>query len=301
MLTTEVVTRTPRPVRTALAAGLGFVLAVAGCGTAGAPSSAPVISVVTGNWALAQIASEVGGSHATVVDVVPAGANPRTAPLTTASAATVRAAAVVVIVGGGYQPTLEQAATSASHVVALDPAYGAAADGPWLVPGAMSKLAAALAAAMTAANPEARATYSNGVDDGTAEMGSLSADFQSSLSDCARKVIVTPDSQWAAMSSRFGLVDRSIGALSTPDAAQVRAAAVAVRAARATTLFSEPWVPDATILAAASSTGTKIKTLDTLAGTPAGGWPKGATYTRLMENDLAMLTSALQCSQIGQN
>ncbi|MCU4184376.1 metal ABC transporter substrate-binding protein [Acidiferrimicrobium sp. IK] len=293
--------RPPRSIRAIVAAGVGLVTLAAGCGGGGAPSSAPVVTVVTANSALAQVAAEVGGSHATVVDVVPAGANPRTAALDPAAARQLRQAAVVVMVGGGYQPALEAAAAGAAHLVTLAPTYAPAADGPWLDPELIAKLAPALADALSAANPAARATYANGANDVVAEMSSLSADFQNSLSDCTRRVIVTPDSEWSAMSRRYGITDRAVGASASPDPAAVAAAAAAVRAAGVKTVFSQPWVPDGTVTAAAAATDTKVKVLDTLDGVPAGGWPKGATYTRLMENDLSVITAALQCASMGTN
>ena len=276
-------------------------LVAAGCGGSGAPASAPVITVVTGLSPLAQIAGEVGGAHVRVVDVVPDGANPTTAALTAGAAATIRSAAVALVVGGGYQPAFEAAASGARRVLALTPAFGSPADGPWLDPTVVTRWAGMLATTLTAANPAAAATYANGARDVSAEMSSLSADFQNSLSDCPRKVIVTPDSTWAALSRRVGLTDRAVGTSVSPDPGTVQAAATAVRVAGARTVFSEPWVGDATVVAAAATAGSKVRQLDTLAGVPAGGWPRGATYSRLMENDLTVLTSALQCAQMGTN
>jgi ABC-type Zn uptake system ZnuABC Zn-binding protein ZnuA len=295
------VTRPLRSIRAALGIAAAAALVAGACGGGGTPSSAPVVTVVTGLSPLAQIASEVGGAHVRVIDVVADGTDPRTATLDAATTAQVRAAGVVLVVGGGYQPALEAAAATAPRVVALTPTFGAPADGPWLDPTVITRWAGMVASTLSAANPAAAGTYRNGARDVAAEMSSLSADYQNSLSDCPRKAIVTPDTTWSALSRSVGLTDRPIGASASPDASSVQAAVTAVRVAGAKTVFSEPWVPDGTVTAAAAATGTKVRQLDTLAGVPAGGWPKGATFTRLMENDLTVLTSALQCAQMGQN
>ncbi len=56
-----------------------LALTAAGCGAATSPGAAPpTIQVVTGLYPLAQAIQQVGGSTVSVIDVVPAGANPRT-------------------------------------------------------------------------------------------------------------------------------------------------------------------------------------------------------------------------------
>lgn len=276
-------------------------VAASGCGGASTPASAPVISVVTGLYPLAQVAAEVGGDHVRVTDVVPDGTNPLTAPVGAAAQTAIRSAAVVVDVGGGYQPALEAAAATAPRVVSVTATLGPAQSGPWLDPRQITRLASALQAAFSAANPAAASTYANGATDVAAEMSSVAADFQNSLSDCPRHVIVTADGSFAAMSRSFGLTDAVAGASASPAPADVARAADTVRNARATTVFSEPWVPSATVTAAAGVAGAKVRTLDTLIGAPSGGWPKGATLARLLENDLTVVTSALQCAGMGQN
>ncbi len=280
---------------------VALALCAAGCGAAGAaqpPADAP--TVVTGVWALAQIAAAVGGGALHVVDVVPPGTDPM-APLDAAEAAQVRAADVVVEVGGGYQPSLAAAASGDAHVVTVASSAQAADDGPWLDPADLDAVASRLAAVLATVAPAGSSTWSNGARDQAAEDSSLSADLHDSLSDCPRTTIVTPDRTFVDLADADGVTDRVVGAPAAPTGTQVAAATRVVEAARVTTVFSEPWVPAALVTAAARAAGAKVKSLDPLVGQPAGGYPRGATYSDELEEDLGALTAALSCPQMGQN
>jgi ABC-type Zn uptake system ZnuABC Zn-binding protein ZnuA len=257
--------------------------------------------VVTGVWALGQLADAVGGGRVKAIDVIPPGTDPYAA-LSAAQAAQVRAAAVVVDVGGGYQPSFEAAAAGAAHVVSMVTGAAPAARGPCLDPADLNAVAARLAAALTAADPAGRTTYTNGATDVVAEDSSLDADLHDSLSDCPRTTIVTPDGVFEDLASANGITDRPLtsSASAVDSAAAGAAAATTVERARVTTVFSEPYVDDAVVTAAARAAGVKVKSLDTLVGQPAGGYPEQADYSDELEKDLGVLTAALSCSQMGQ-
>lgn len=251
--------------------------------------------MVTGNWALAQLAAAVGGSRVQVVDPVAPGAGPA-APLAPAAAGDVRAAEILL------EPTGTDPAVSQPQVAAAAPAARRVDAGPagaWLVPADLTPVAARLADALRAADPAGAAAYANGARDVAAEMSSLSADLHDSLSDCPRQVIATADSTFVPLAAATGLTDRVVGT-APPTAAAVGAAARVVRAAGVVRVFAEPWVDDALVRAAAASAGAGVATLDTLAAPPAGGYPGGATYQALLEEDLGRLTAALACPSMGQ-
>lgn len=286
-----------------MTAGAVAVLVGATAGCAGASVARPAPGapvVVTGVWALGQIAASVGGGALRVVDVVPAGTDPM-APLTAAEAAQVASADVVIEVGGGYQPSFERAATGARHVVEMASNRQAADAGPWLDPKRLDATANALAAVLTAIDPKLAQTFANGARDVVAQDSSLSADLHVTLSDCPRSTIVTPDGTFADFAAANGITDRPIGTTPSPTPGQVDAAATEIRSTRATTAFTEPWTNDALITAATRQAGVKAAHLDTLVGAPAAGYPKGATYTCELEEDLGAMTVALSCPQMGQS
>jgi ABC-type Zn uptake system ZnuABC Zn-binding protein ZnuA len=277
-------------------AAMALLVLAAGCGGGSrAPASAPAIAVVTGLYPLAQAIAQIGGSKVAVVDVVPAGSDPRTYQLAAAQVSAVGAAAVVVEIGGGFQPSLEAAAIRAPRVVNLQSTLGSAATYVWLDPDLMRQAVSAIAAAMEAANPPAAGQYRDGAQAFSEAVASTGIDYQSTLSACPRRSFVTADDAFAGLARRYGLTDQVVGAAAAPDPASVAAAAARVKAAGLTTVFSEPFVPSGTVEAVAAAAHAKVRVLDPLSGAPPDGWPKQADYLRLMEANLGALNGALGC------
>jgi ABC-type Zn uptake system ZnuABC Zn-binding protein ZnuA len=283
-----------------LAAGL--VLTGAACsGASGGTVQArrPTLRVVTGLYPLAQAIQQIGQSAVSVTDIVPSGADPRSYHLTALQVAEVRAAPLVVVIGGGFQPSLESAAAGSPRVLRLGAALATADSYVWLDTDLMQRAATLMAAAMQQADPTAGRTYRAGAAAFSASVESTGIDYQSTLSVCPRRTIVTPDAAFAGMARRVGLTDQVVGTSTSPDPAHVEAQAAAAGAADVTTAFAEPFVPDATVRAVARSARLKIRTLDPLTGPPPGGWPRQANYLRLMEANLGALSAALGCPDTG--
>ena len=253
-------------------------------------SNAPVLHVVTGLYPLAQAVAQIGQSKVEVTDVVPPGTDPMDYELTKAQTAEVGQAELAVDVGGGFQPSFERAASSAHRVVSALSGAGSSDPYVWLDPNVMQRVTSALATAMEQANPAAAGLYEAGARAFSSELESTGIDYQNTLDACAVNVIFTPDGAFVDMAHQYGLQDlildspRSIGLVQNSDA---------------TTLFSEPWVSDALIGQIATETHKKVRTLDTLAGIPPGGWPHGAGLINLLEADLGALSSALGCPNEG--
>ena len=268
-------------------------LIAAGCRNGSASSAgAPVLHVVTGVYALAQAVGQIGQGRVSVLDVVPSGSDPKTYPLDPAEAGEVRAAQLVVDVGGGFQPSFE-AAAQATRVLSVASALGATDQYPWLDPAQMRRAISAIASAMEAADPQAAGLFRDGARAFAASLDSTGIDYQSTLSTCPRQMIFTPDAAFSRMAADYGLKDTVLGA--GTGGGSVQAAAAAVRAAGASTVFAETWVSSGAVDAVAGAAGAKVRTLDTLVGPPSGGYPPRADYFSLMESDLGSLSAALGC------
>ncbi len=277
---------------TAVAVGL---LALTGCqASAGTTVRTPAIAVVTGLYPIAQAAEQIGGPTVSVHDVVPAGSDPRTYQLSAAQITQVRTAAVVILAGKGFQPSLDAAGAGAPHVLNLGAALSSANPYVWLDPSLMGRAVSAIAAALETANPAASNVYRNGAQAFSAEVASTGIDYESTLSVCPRRTIVTADGAFVGMARTYGLHDQVISAAAQSGVA-LHAAAAAVRATDATTAFREPFVATGAIDAVAAAAHLKLRTLDPLMGPPPGGWPRQADYIRLMEANLGALNSALGC------
>jgi zinc transport system substrate-binding protein len=273
-----------------------IAMVAAGCSqSAPADASAPVLTVATGLYPMAQAIQQIGQSKVSVTDVVPAGSDPTSYRLGPTQALQVRHAGLVVEIGGGFQPSFEQAAVGASDVLGLQARLNAADPYVWLDPNMMQKAVGLIAGAMEAADPAAAGLFRQGARAYEASVQSTGIDYESTLSACPRMTIFTVDSAFAAMAGDYGLRDATVGSSSDAAPAAVRAAASAVQAAGATTVFSEPWRPGGLIDAVATTAHVKVRLLDTLAGPPPGGWPRQADYINLMESDLGALSSALGC------
>jgi zinc transport system substrate-binding protein len=280
-----------------LMAGLALVAIVAaGCSqSAPADASAPVLSVATGLYPLAQAVEQIGQNKVSVTDVVPAGSDPTTYRLSPAQAAQVRRAGLVVEIGGGFQPSLEQAAIGAPDVLSLRTKPGTAGAYVWLDPNTMQKAVTTVASAMEAADPAAAGLFRQGAEAFDASVQSTGIDYESTLSVCPRATIFTADTAFAPLAGDYGLRDVAIGSSAAPSPTAVRDAANSMQAAGATTVFSEPWQPAGTVDAVAAAAHVKVRLLDTLEGPPPGGWPPEADYIKLMESNLGALSSALGC------
>jgi hypothetical protein len=101
------------------------------------------------------------------------------------------------------------------------------------------------------------------------------------------------------MASRYGLADDVAGGSGPTSDAATRAAVSAAQSAGVTTAFSEPFVASGPIKAVAAAGHLKLRVLDPLTGPPPGGWPRQATYARLMEANLGALNRALGCPNTG--
>jgi zinc transport system substrate-binding protein len=275
------------------------LLALTGCqASAGNTQRAPSIAVVTGLYPLAQAAAQVGGAAVSVSDVVPAGSNPLTYRLSPAQITQVRRAAVVILAGPGFQPSLDAAASGARRVLDLGAALPTSDNYAWLDPALMVRAVSAIATALEGANPRAAGLYRNGARGFSAEVTSTGIDYQSTLSVCPQRTIVTADGAFVDMARSYGLTDQVIGPGDQSGPA-LQAAAAAARSADASTAFREPFVAAGSIEALANAAHLKVRVLDPLTGPPPGGWPPQANYIRLMEANLGALNGALHCPNTG--
>jgi ABC-type Zn uptake system ZnuABC Zn-binding protein ZnuA len=290
----------PRPGRTLLggiALAAAVALGAAGCGGGDAPAPrAPTIEVVTGLYPLAQAIQQIGGTSVAVTDLVPPGSDPRTYRPTAAQIAELHNATVVVEVGG-FQPAFDAAAQSARHVLDLGATLGTDDPYVWLDPDLMTRAVTAIASALEAANPLAAGAYRNGAEAFSASVASTGIDYESTLSVCPRRLIVTADSAFAGMAHQYGLTDEVIDSAVPPGSTQIAADVARIKTAGLSTVFSEPFVPTGAVQAVAAAAHVKVRVLDTLTGPPPppAGWPRHVDYIQLMEANLSTLNSALGC------
>src|SRR5262249_12808855 len=145
---------------------------------------------------------------------------------------------VVILAGTGFQPSLDAAASASSRVLNLQATLSTADPYVWLDPQLMVRAVATIAATLEAADPANASVYRSGARAFSAEVASTGIDYQSTLSVCPRRTIVTADGAFLGMAHTYGLRDQVVGATGT----SIAEATTAARSAGLTTAFSEPFV-----------------------------------------------------------
>jgi ABC-type Zn uptake system ZnuABC Zn-binding protein ZnuA len=262
----------------------------AGCST-GLPHSvagAPVLTVATGLWPLAQAAAAIGGAKVTVVDVVPPGTDPLTFHPDARESSILQGSGLVLAIGGGFQSALEQTAVRAPAVTRLGAVLQQSDPYIWLDPATMGRAVQAIAHAMAAANPPAASLYESNAGDFQDQVQSLGIDYSSTLSACPGRTLVTPDHAFTVMAAAYGLDDHVIGPAPTP--AQIGSQKAALTTGAAVAALSQPWVDDHGVDEVAAAASIHVRAVDTLAGAGPG------TYFARMEQILGAVSGGLGCN-----
>ena len=298
--TSTLIGRTPAQVVALTATAVAMAAALTGCGSAAAsPGSAPSpgtghkappLEVAVSVYPLAQLVSYIGGPDVRVVDLAPPGVQPEGLRLSTGQEAEMRSAGLVVAVGDGYQPQVEAARKSDHHYLAVLPAVSGQAQPYefWLDPYLMAKAAAALATALTAADPAGRQQFQNGSNDFQSVAASIESDFESTFTQCEDSYFVTADDAFGRMAASFDLVDVPVSTVGATKAIST----LSVRNLPA--VFSEVGVPSGPVEEVAHRAGVKVESLDPLELAPAPG-TAAETYFASMEQDLTDMEGPLAC------
>lgn len=273
---------------------VGLCALAAGCGSSSGSSGPGSRTVVAAFYPLAFAAEQLGGPHATVRNLTPAGAEPHDLEISPRDVAAVHDADLVLLLGHGFQPQLERAAGSGSNVrLLLDvPGLGRNRNGDphvWLDPHRYALIVASIGRALHAPVAAARLERQLAVLDGA---------YRTGLAHCARKEIVTSHEAFGYLAQRYGLRQVAITGL-TPEAEpaprELARAIAVVRATHATTIFFERLVSPRIAQTVARETGAGTAVLDPIEGLTEDEARLGANYLTLMRANLRTLRQALGC------
>jgi len=266
------------------------------CTTSLGPSvkAAPVLNVVTAAYPIAETVSLIGGSKVSVNDVVPPGDDPLTYKPGASQRSAIDNAGLLIAVGGGFLPATDTSPVAQGRSLTMLAALDTSDPYFWLDPALMNKAVTAIAKSMEAADPQAAPLFKENSVSLGAEVSSLDSDFTRILSACPGKLLIGPDQAFSSMATEYGLQFKVVSP--DPDRSQIDALAAAAHESAPAAIYSEPWVTNAGVSAVATVAHVTLHSLDTLVDPPPGGWPSGATYFALMEQDLGTLSSALGCN-----
>ncbi|GIG19917.1 zinc ABC transporter substrate-binding protein [Cellulomonas chitinilytica] len=304
--------------RLAPLAALPVVLA--GCAAGSSAADDDTVAVLASFYPLQFVAEQVGGDRVTVDSLTPPGAEPHDVELSPAQVSRVDRADLVVYLSG-FQAAVDDAVaqTAPEHVVdaadvedlltleqegteshadevdehgheeggALDPHF-------WLDPSRMPAFVDAVAAELSAVDPEGADDYAANAEALNARFEDLDQRYQDGLATCESRTFVTSHEAFGYLAHRYDLHQVGISGLD-PDAepSPKRLAAVEdiVREEGVTTIFFEQLVSPKVARTLAADLGIDAAVLD-----PIEGVTGDADYFSIADDNLAALRVALSCS-----
>jgi zinc transport system substrate-binding protein len=269
--------------------------------------------VVASFYPLAYAAQRVGGDRVDVTNLTPAGAEPHDLELTPKQIDQLLDADLVLDLGRNFQPAVEKASeqrdgptvklldvlpvkTGGKTVDEDDP--DALDPHVWLDPVLMGDIATQVQRALTKTDRSGRATYQRNADAFRAQLAALDTRFSEGLGDCDRKLIVTAHEAFGYLARRYGLRQEGVAGLSPdaePDPKRLADLTDLVDRDGVTVVFTEELVSPRIADTLAREAGVRTEVLDPLEGLGAAKQRRGATYTSVMDTNLAKLRDALGC------
>jgi zinc transport system substrate-binding protein len=288
---------------------LGLLLCGACGGEDDSGESRP--QVAASFFPIAEAAQAVGGDLVEVSNLTPAGTEPHDLELTSRQVDQLQDAALVLFLGQGFQPAVEEIAEARDgpslDLLAGLPLVAAAEDDDeagevdphfWLDPTLMSMAAEEIERALSEVAPEHADTFAANADAYRGRLADLDAEFQSTLANCARRVIVTSHAAFSYLAQRYNLEQVPIAGLSPesePTPQRLAELADLVADVGVTTVFYEALVDPAVAETLARETGVETAVLNPIEGLSAEDAEAGKDYAAVMGDNLAALTAALGC------
>ncbi len=199
-----------------LALTAATALIAAGCATTTQDKPSPdAIDVAVSYYSLEYLASEIGGEHIHLTNVVPAGADSHDVELTIQDASLIGTADVSFILGG-FQPAVDAAAAESDSDIDLASAVDIQSrDGVrdphfWLDPKRMMLAADAIADAFAEADPDNAEDYAENASNVKLSLAKLDEDYSTALASCTHDSFVTGHSAFAYLADLYGLTEIAI-------------------------------------------------------------------------------------------
>jgi zinc transport system substrate-binding protein len=266
------------------------------------------VRVVAAFSPFAEAARQAGGADVDVVDLTPSGAEPHDLEITTDQIDAIATADVVLVMGHGFQPAVEDAATSNDRTVTVLDELPIDASGDvesgldphvWLDPVLMNDIVGAVADALIDIDGSHAAQYRRNTSTYDGELDALDRGFHDGLGSCDRRTMFTAHAAFGWMARRYDLRQESIAGVApdaepTPD--RIAALADAARDDGATTIYTEPLIPDDIAKTLAREAGDlRTAVLDPLEALTADEVKAGADYLSVMRENLSALRDGLGC------
>jgi zinc transport system substrate-binding protein len=260
------------------------------------------VTVVASFYPAFEAAARVGGDHASVTNLTPAGAEPHDLELSPRQVDRIASADVLLYLGDGFQPGVERAVRNADgtaiDLLEVEPAPIADDPHVWLDPTLMKRVVERTQAAYVEIDPANADGYQARGEAFGRELDDLDAAFRAGLQDCQRRVIVTAHDAFGYLVRRYGLVQEAVAGLSPesePEPSRLSRLTDKVGAEGITTIFYETLVSPRVAETLAREAGVRTAVLNPLEGLTEEEAESGQGYVSVMRQNLEALRSALGC------
>ncbi|MGI9119877.1 MAG: metal ABC transporter substrate-binding protein [Acidimicrobiales bacterium] len=298
------------------AAAMATLVLTSACGTSAtaplAGSRGDRVTVVASFYPLAVAAERVGGDGVVVANLTPPGAEPHDLELSPPEVEQLQDADVVLVMGRKFQPAVEEVAASRTNgTVALlatlpvpqegevdDQREGGFDPHVWLDPALMADIVEDVAAALSQADPERAGMFRANADTFRRELEGLDGRYATALAGCEQRTMVTSHAAFAYLADRYGMTQQAVAGLSPeaePDPRRLAALSDLVAKDGITTIFTENLVSPKVAQTLAKETGVTTAVLNPLEGLTDDQRAEGADYVSVMDDNLAVLSTALDC------
>lgn len=291
--------------------------------------STSTITVYASFYPLYDITQKIAGEHATIINLLPSGAEPHDWEPGPQTVASLLQADLLVVNGLGMEPWLHKLGESLEGQVpivitsaGIEPLYGyedhhdeeekhhdeeekhddeARTQIPdphiWLDPQYALLQAESIATALQEIDPVHAHIYQENLANFSVQIEKLDQDFRETLQSVQRREFVVTHLSFAYLAARYGLEQKAISGLTAhaePSPAEMSELVDFMREHNIRYIFQEPLVSGRLAQTIASEVGAELLILNPLAGLTEEEEAAGEDYFSVMRQNLNQLAYALQ-------
>lgn len=275
-----------------------------------AATTASAISVSTSFYPVYDFARNVGGSHVSVTNITPAGAEPHDYEPSAQDLVRAQKSDVFVYNGGHMEPwtdvfvkEYQHVAVKASTGIALhttnlegesnvnDPHF-------WLDPVLAQQVVRNIRDGLIKADPAHAADYTKNATSYIAKLQALDHSYATGLQSCQLHTIITSHEAFGYVAARYHFTAQAIAGLSPdsePSAAKMAELTQLARQQNIHYIFFESLVSPRLADTIAQEVGAKTLVFDPLEGLTNEAQKQGQNYLSVQQQNLAALRTALAC------
>jgi len=258
-------------------------------------------------------ASEIGGEHANVLNITPAGAEPHDYELSARDIANIERSSILILNGDDIESWASSIKENiSSKTIVVEAAYGLTNkilnEGGesvldphvWLSPELAEKMTDAILEGFTKADPENAQVYIANANILKLDLSMLDKEFENGLSQCKKNNIITSHAAFGYLAASYGLSQIAIAGLSPdaePSIQQLREMVDFAKNNDVKYIFFESLASAKLSEVLAGEVGAKTLVLNPLEGLTKDDIAKGKNYFTEMRNNLNNLQIALECKK----